>query len=106
MSSLLFTLTPAAIAFYQKKLTNETFLKFSTKSGCSGKKIEIEFVNTEKIINCEVLEQDEIKVFYEKKDTEFLKDLEIDYVKNIVGGTIEFNNPKAKNRCGCGSSWS
>jgi iron-sulfur cluster assembly protein len=106
MSEKLFTLTPAAISYYQKKLKDHTRLKFSTKSGCSGKKLDIEFVEPEKVADCEVLDQDDIQVFYDKKDSEFIKGLRIDYVKNIVGGTIEFQNPNATNRCGCGSSWS
>jgi iron-sulfur cluster assembly accessory protein len=103
----LFTLTPAAIAYYQKKMTDKrTCLRFFTKSGCADKKLEIEFVAKEKISGCEVLSQDDVEVFYNKEDADFLKGLIIDYVKNITGGKIELMNPNAVNMCGCGSSWS
>lgn len=106
MSNPLFTLTPATITFYKKKLSEGEHLRIFTKSGCSGKKIEIEFVDENRMSDDDILEQDGIKIFYNPEDSDFLKDLEIDYVKNLVGGTIEFHNPNAKNMCGCGSSWS
>jgi iron-sulfur cluster assembly accessory protein len=105
MNNPLFTLTPPAVAYYQKKLPADHCLKISSKSGCSGKKIEIDFVPPEKVSACEILEQNDIKIFYDTKDTEFLKDLSIDYVKNLVGGTIQYNKPDAENVCGCGQSW-
>lgn len=74
------------------------------KSGCSG------FAYTLDIAQ-EVLESDKVfeshgaKVVVNAESLSFLEGTEIDYAKQGLGSAFKFNNPNAKNLCGCGESF-
>ena len=53
----------------------------------------------------EVFEQDGIRFFVDAFSVQYLEDVEIDYVTNMMGSGFTFRNPNASGGCGCGSSF-
>ncbi|MDP6968848.1 MAG: iron-sulfur cluster assembly protein IscA [Gammaproteobacteria bacterium] len=73
-------------------------------TGCSGMAYVLEFVD-------EIAEQDEVfesrgvKVVIDPKSMVYLNGTQLDYVKEGLNEGFQFNNPNAKNECGCGESF-
>lgn len=74
------------------------------KAGCSG------FAYTFDIAQ-EVLDGDTVfenfgaKVLVDEASLPFLDGTELEYVKEGLGHVFKFNNPNARNQCGCGESF-
>ncbi len=77
-----------------------------TKSGCSGFKYEIEFIqeidNNDEKINI----NPDLTLFISQDAKAHLQGTQIDFVKEGLNASIQFNNPNAKDLCGCGESFS
>ena len=76
------------------------------KSGCSGFAYKIDYATKEKIKDHELVELKGVKVYIEPTATIFLIGSEMDYTKDKFASRFVFNNPNAKNSCGCGESFS
>ncbi len=73
--------------------------------GCSGFQYSMDF--EEKAKDGDVtLEQSGIKLYVDSMSSMYLQGVTIDYVQGLQGAGFKFNNPNAKNTCGCGSSFS
>ncbi|MCW8922775.1 MAG: iron-sulfur cluster assembly protein IscA [Gammaproteobacteria bacterium] len=72
--------------------------------GCSGMGYVIEFVDE---INAddEVFEDKDIKVIVDKKSLVYLDGTEVDFAREGLNEGFKFNNPKEKDSCGCGESF-
>lgn len=72
--------------------------------GCSGMGYVLEFVDD---INDddEVFEDHGVKVIVDKKSLVYLDGTELDYAKEGLNEGFKFNNPKEKDQCGCGESF-
>lgn len=75
-----------------------------TTTGCSGMGYKLEFID-------EAL-QDDIKfesfgvtIYTDQKSLVYLDGIELDYAKEGLSEGFKFNNPNAKNSCGCGKSF-
>lgn len=106
------TLTPTAAKEVQKVITDQSFpdgtlLRIGVAGGgCSGFEYKLGFdqaVDEEKDL---VTDQHGVKVAIDKKSALFLDGTEIDFHESIEKRGFTFNNPNAKNSCGCGSSFS
>ena len=53
-----------------------------------------------------ILDQGGIKLYVDSMSSMYLQGVTIDYVQGLQGAGFKFNNPNAKNTCGCGSSFS
>ena len=73
-------------------------------TGCSGLAYVIEFVD-EIQEDDEVFETKGVKVVVDKKSLVFLDGTEVDFAKVGLNEGFQFNNPNAKNACGCGESF-
>jgi iron-sulfur cluster assembly accessory protein len=62
--------------------------------GCAGFQYSMDF------------EQSGIKLYVDSMSSMYLQGVTIDYVVGLQGAGFKFNNPNAKNTCGCGSSFS
>lgn len=73
--------------------------------GCSGLSYKLTFVDTpsEKDKEAEFFG---IKVVADPKSLLFLKGTELDFTDGLDGQGFVFNNPNAKQACGCGASFS
>ena len=75
-----------------------------TGGGCSGLSYKIEFGEQKERDN--ILTFGEIKVLIDPKSVIYLKGIVLDFKDGLNGKGFVFNNPNAKNTCGCGESFS
>ena len=75
-------------------------------TGCSGLAYVLEYVDEysydESTIN---YAQAEFIVLVDKKHDVYLKNMNVDYVRNGLNEGFEFSNPNERDRCGCGESF-
>ena len=104
------TLTDAA-ADQVKKLIDDSDtpvigLRVSVSSkGCSGLSYVFEYVEEKKKLEEEV-ESKGVKIFIDPMAIMFIMGSEMDYKQDRLQSGFVFNNPNAKNVCGCGESFS
>ncbi len=72
--------------------------------GCSGLSYKIEFSAPKEKDN--VLQYGDVKVLVDPKSLIYLKDIVLDFKDGLNGKGFSFDNPNAKNTCGCGESFS
>ena len=84
---------------------NETkYLRLSvTGGGCSGLSYKIEF--TERKEKDNELDFSGIKVVIDPKSVIYLKGIVLEFKDGLNGKGFSFDNPNAKNTCGCGESF-
>jgi iron-sulfur cluster assembly protein len=75
-----------------------------TGGGCSGLSYKIEFSDKKEKDN--VLDFNGIKVLIDPKSVIYLKGIVLDFKDGLNGKGFSFDNPNAKNTCGCGESFS
>ena len=73
-------------------------------SGCSGMAYTLEFVD-EIQPEDQVFEQDGVKVFIDPKSMVYLDGTQVDFAKEGLQEGFKFENPNAKESCGCGESF-
>ena len=73
-------------------------------SGCSGMAYALEFVDTPDEAD-QVFESFGVKVFVDSKSLLYLDGTQLDYVKEGLQEGFKFDNPNAKDTCGCGESF-
>ena len=72
--------------------------------GCSGFSYKIDFGHQKERDN--ILEFSGFKVFIDPKSSIYLKGIVLDFQDGLNGKGFVFDNPNAKNTCGCGESFS
>jgi iron-sulfur cluster assembly protein len=72
--------------------------------GCSGLSYKIEFSDPKEKDN--ILNFGELKVLIDPKSVIYLKGIVLDFKDGLNGKGFVFDNPNAKNTCGCGESFS
>ena len=102
------TLTHAAAdrirEFIQKRGSGEG-LRFGVKeSGCSGYSYVVNYAD-EIGPDDLVYETHGVKVIVDPGSVDIVDGTEIDFVKDGLNETFQFNNPKSKDACGCGESF-
>ena len=77
-------------------------------NGCLGLSYFMDFEKRSDInhsLDSFVQEDKGISIFVEKKAYDFLSGTEIDFLDEGFKSEFVFNNPHAKNKCGCGNSF-
>ena len=104
------TMTESAVAHVRKQLIKNpamTGIRLGVKkSGCSGFKYDIEFVSAASEGDVVIAVADDVNLFIAADAAPFIQGTEIDFSKEGLNSTIKFNNPNAKDLCGCGESFS
>ncbi|MGB1090812.1 MAG: HesB/IscA family protein [Oceanobacter sp.] len=104
------SMTDAAIRHVRKMLAKNTEKKgirlAVKKSGCSGFKYNVEFVEQAEDGDQSIQVADDVTLFVAEDAKAYVRGTEIDFAKEGVNSTIVFNNPNAKDLCGCGESFS
>lgn len=72
--------------------------------GCSGFSYKMEFDLPKEKDN--VLSIQDVKIIVDPKSAIYLKGITLDYKDGLNGKGFSFDNPNAKNTCGCGESFS
>ena len=72
--------------------------------GCSGMGYVLEFVDD---VNAddEVFEDRGVKIIVDKKSLVYIDGTELDFAREGLNEGFVFNNPKEKDQCGCGESF-
>jgi iron-sulfur cluster assembly protein len=103
------TLTEQAarhVARYLEKRGKGIGLRLGVRtSGCSGMAYRLEFAD-EPEDDDEIFESHGVKVFIDARSLPYLDGTELDYAREGLNEGFRFNNPNAKNQCGCGESFS
>ncbi|MCB9094851.1 MAG: iron-sulfur cluster assembly accessory protein [Halobacteriovoraceae bacterium] len=71
--------------------------------GCSGLSYKIEFSLKKEKDN--ILDFNGVTVLIDPKSAIYLKGVTLDFADGLEGKGFVFNNPNAKNTCGCGESF-
>lgn len=75
------------------------------KSGCSGYAYVLDYADEIKLDDM-VYEQQGVKVIVASDSLPYLDGTEVDYVREGLNSFFKFHNPKVKDSCGCGESFS
>ncbi len=73
--------------------------------GCSGLSYQFKFDSKPRPTDY-VFEFDGVKVLVDPKSMVFLDGMTLDWKDSLIQSGFEFENPHAKKRCGCGTSFS
>ena len=73
-------------------------------AGCSGLSYTLDYAETVEPGE-EVIEQNGVRLIIDPAAFMFLIGTEIDYTDDPMGASFKFNNPNAKDTCGCGESF-
>lgn len=102
------TLTDKAIAHLARYLTKRgqgVGVRLGVKTtGCSGMAYTLEYVDSVSEEDM-VLELPGVKVIVDPKSFVYLDGTELDYAREGLNEGFKFNNPKERDRCGCGESF-
>ncbi|MDR1660847.1 MAG: iron-sulfur cluster assembly protein IscA [Azoarcus sp.] len=73
-------------------------------SGCSGMAYKLEFAD-EAIEDDIVFDSHGVTLLVDRKSLVYLDGTVLDYVREGLNEGFKFDNPNAKNQCGCGESF-
>jgi iron-sulfur cluster assembly protein len=73
-------------------------------TGCSGLAYKLEYVDAVESQDV-VFEAHGVKVLVDPKSLAYLDGTELDFVRDGLNEGFKFNNPKERDRCGCGESF-
>lgn len=73
-------------------------------TGCSGYMYTVGLADTIEPDD-QVFESQGVKVVVSARNLPYLDGMEVDYAKSGLSEGFRFNNPKAKDSCGCGESF-
>ena|SRR3989344_7455942 len=80
---------------------------FVQGGGCSGFQYGLTTVLAEERTDSDKLhESNGIVVLIDPVSLAYLKDAEVDFIENTIGGGFAIKNPSATSTCGCGQSFS
>ena len=110
MENTIIELTPRAIEQIKKieqtdKTSPEQGIRFAVVGGgCSGFSYKIDFSDPKE--KDFIFDFDGVKVLIDPKSSLYLKGVKVDFQDGLKGKGFVFENPSAKNTCGCGESFS
>lgn len=93
-----------SIALTDKKNKDDGLRLAVMGGGCSGFSYKIEFSSPKE--NDNILDFNDIKIFIDPKSSIYLNGTTLDFKDGLEGKGFVFQNPNAKNTCGCGESFS
>ena len=72
--------------------------------GCSGLSYTVEYAQEVKKFE-EVVEDKGVKILIDPKSLPYIDGTELDFVREGLNEGFKFHNPREKDRCGCGESF-
>jgi iron-sulfur cluster assembly protein len=102
------TLTDAAAARLNELIAQQeagTVLRLGvTTSGCSGFAYTMDFADSPGADD-EVFEDHGIRLLVDRQHIHYLDGMEVDFVRDGLNRSFQFNNPNVTATCGCGESF-
>jgi iron-sulfur cluster assembly protein len=102
------TMTDAAVRHVTRFLTRRgkgVGVRLGVKTtGCSGLAYKLEFAD-EVAPEDVVFEASGVKILVDPKSLPYIDGTELDFVREGLNEGFRFNNPKERDRCGCGESF-
>lgn len=102
------TLTDAAIEHVTREMAKVDgavgFRLAVVKNGCSGYGYNMDWV-FEPGEDDIVFPQEGVDVYVDQKSFELIHGTEVDFIKEGLNRTFQFNNPNVTDECGCGESF-
>ena len=102
------TLTDRAAEHVQNYLAKRgrgVGVRFGVRTtGCSGMSYKLEFVDAASDED-QTFESHGVKVFVDPKSLAYIDGTELDFVREGLNEGFKFNNPREKDKCGCGESF-
>ena len=102
------TMTEAAarhVSKYLAKRGKGVGVRLGVKTtGCSGLAYQLEYVDDVAPEDA-LFEQHGVKLMVDPKSLAYIDGTELDYVREGLNEGFRFNNPKERDRCGCGESF-
>lgn len=102
--------TAAAAAHFKRQLgssKNAKAVRLSVKqSGCTGWMYVVDLVNEAKAEDVHMHLEEGVELLVDAQSLAVVSGTEIDYVTEGVNRQLKFNNPRVKDYCGCGESFS
>jgi iron-sulfur cluster assembly accessory protein len=103
--------TPAAAAHFKRQLAASkepaAAVRLSVKqSGCTGWMYVVDLVAEGKADDLHVPLEEGLELLVDASSLAVVSGTEIDYVTEGVNRQLKFNNPRVKDYCGCGESFS
>ena len=102
------TLTEAAarhVSKYLAKRGKGVGVRLGVKTtGCAGLAYQLEYVDDVAPEDA-LFEQHGVKLMVDPKSLAYIDGTELDYVREGLNEGFRFNNPKERDRCGCGESF-
>jgi iron-sulfur cluster assembly protein len=112
MSETPIQVTPPAIAFGKKKLTEAEDpasvlgLRVGVKGGgCNGYAYVFDYATKVRPERDMALDFDGLTIVVDHKSLELLRGATLDFETKLVGYGFKWRNPNAKDACGCGDSF-
>ena len=104
------TFTAKAIEMVKNAIAQENLVGDGIRvgvvgGGCSGFQYSMDFENEAKDGDV-AFQQDGLTYYVDPMSAMYLQGVTIDYVQGLQGAGFKFNNPNARNTCGCGQSFS
>jgi iron-sulfur cluster assembly accessory protein len=104
------SVTPSAVAHFKRQLVNHLDAKavrLSVKqSGCTGWMYVVDLVPEGKAEDLHMALGEGVELLIDPAALSVVSGTEIDYVTEGVNRQLKFNNPRVKDYCGCGESFS
>lgn len=103
------SMTEKAIAYARKQMASDTNAKGIVlgvkKSGCSGFKYDLQLMRDVSGSEKTFQVADDVTLYVTAEALPYVNGTEIDYTTQGLNSTMVFNNPNAKDECGCGESF-
>ena len=102
-------LTPKALEMVRDAMQQEGLSGFGIRvgvmgGGCAGFQYSMDFEKEPREGDLS-LQQDGVTLLVDPMSSMYLQGVTIDYVQGLQGAGFKFENPNAKQTCGCGSSF-
>jgi len=93
------------VAGYLEKRGRGIGLRLGVRTtGCSGMAYKLEYADAAQPEDRQ-FESHGVKIFVDPKSLAYIDGTELDFAREGLNEGFKFNNPREKNRCGCGESF-
>ena len=103
------SMTDKAIGYARKQLASDDsasgIVLGVKKSGCSGFKYDLQLMRDVQGNEKTFQVADDVVLYVTAEALPYVNGTEIDYATQGLNSTMVFNNPNAKDECGCGESF-